>query len=95
MITVEKEVYEAVLRNSVRVNDLEAENHKLKEINLCHSEKLCDCEKEKQRLKELLKECREWIEFMEEKCRADENYKGTMYFKNLVKNIDEAIGEKK
>lgn len=42
----------------------------------------------------LLKECREWIEFMEEKCRADENYKGTMYFKNLVKKIDNAIGEK-
>lgn len=30
MITVEKEVYEAVLRNSVRVNDLEAENEQLK-----------------------------------------------------------------
>ena len=32
MITVEKEVYEAVLRNSVRVNDLEAENEQLKEL---------------------------------------------------------------
>ena len=32
MITVEKEVYEAILRNSVRVIDLEAENHKLKEL---------------------------------------------------------------
>lgn len=32
MITVEKEVYEAVLRNSVRVNDLEAENQQLKEL---------------------------------------------------------------
>ena len=31
MITVEKEVYEAVLRNSVRVSDLEAENQQLKE----------------------------------------------------------------
>lgn len=30
-IIVEKEVYEAVLRNSVRVNDLEAENQRLKE----------------------------------------------------------------
>ena len=30
MITVEKEVYEAVLRNSVRVSDLEAENQHLK-----------------------------------------------------------------
>lgn len=32
MITVEKEVYDAVLRNSVRVNDLEAENQQLKEL---------------------------------------------------------------
>jgi HKD family nuclease len=32
MITVEKEVYEAVLRNSVRVNDLEAVNQQLKEL---------------------------------------------------------------
>lgn len=32
MITVEKEVYEAVLRNSVKVNDLEAENQQLKEL---------------------------------------------------------------
>lgn len=32
MITVEKEVYEAVLRNSVRVNDLEAENQQLKDV---------------------------------------------------------------
>ena len=34
MITVEKEVYEAVLRNSVRVNDLEAENQRLREMVL-------------------------------------------------------------
>ena len=32
MITVEKEVYEAVLRNSVRVSDLEAENQQLKKL---------------------------------------------------------------
>lgn len=31
-VTVEKEVYEAVLRNSVKVADLEAENTKLKEL---------------------------------------------------------------
>lgn len=41
-----------------------------------------------QELKDLLKECREWIEFMEEKSRADENYKGTMYFKNLLTKLD-------
>ena len=37
MITVEKEVYEAVLRNSVRVSDLEAENQQLKKLLMeCH-----------------------------------------------------------
>ena len=39
MIMVEKEVYEAVLRNSVRVSDLEAENQQLKE--LLYSLKCC------------------------------------------------------
>lgn len=33
MITVEKEVYEAVLRNSLRVNELEKENERLKKLN--------------------------------------------------------------
>ena len=46
---------------------------------------------ENQQLKDLLKECREWIEFMEEKSRADENYKGTMYFKNLLTKIEEVL----
>jgi hypothetical protein len=46
---------------------------------------------ENQQLKELLIECREWIEFMEEKSRVDENYKGTMYFKNLLTKIDEVL----
>ena len=32
MITVEKEVYDVVLINSVRVNDLEKENRQLKEL---------------------------------------------------------------
>jgi hypothetical protein len=31
-ITIEKEVFEAVLRNSVKVADLDAENQKLKEL---------------------------------------------------------------
>lgn len=31
-ITIEKEVFEAVLRNSVKVADLEAENMQLKEL---------------------------------------------------------------
>lgn len=32
IIAVEREVYEAVLRNSVRVNNLETENQQLKEL---------------------------------------------------------------
>lgn len=69
MITVEKEVYEAVLRNSIKVCDLEAEN---------------------QQLKELLKECREVIEWY----KADCGYKDTPTEAVLTK-IDNAIGEKK
>lgn len=91
MIKVEKEVYEAVLRNSVRVNDLEAENHKLKEINLWHSEKSWDCEKEKQQLKELL---REWVQF-----EIDENPNDftviSERMSELANKTKQAIGEKK
>lgn len=92
MITVEKEVYEAVLRNSVRVNDLEAENHKLKEINLWHSEKSWDCEKEKQQLKELLKECKHIMNI--EKDFASCHFEKQKLDELLIK-IDNVIGEKK
>ena len=71
------------------------ENQRLKEL-LKNVTDEYDIEKQKALLKinelsGLLKECREWIEFMEEKSRADENYKGTMYFKNLLTKIDEAL----
>ena len=89
-VCVDKVAYEAVLRNSVRVNDLEAENHKLKEINLWHSEKSWDCEKEKQQLKELLKECREILEDITE--HTDYNEVG---IEKLLTKIDNAIGENK
>ena len=88
-ITVEKEVYEAVLRNSVRVNDLEAENHKLKEINLWHSEKLCDCEKENQQLKELLASAKDIIEWY-----STESGYIDLPTKDVLTQIDNAIGEK-
>lgn len=39
-ISIEKEVYEAVLRNSLRVNDLEKENAQLK-IECQEREKIC------------------------------------------------------
>jgi hypothetical protein len=86
MITVEKEVYEAVLRNSVRVNDLEAENHKLKEINLWHSEKSWNCEKENQQLKELLSKC------LDELAEFNNSYYPET--QELFSQIVNAIGEK-
>lgn len=56
MITVEKEVYEAVLRNSVRVNDLEAEKQRLREmvLNDVTMERAYKLREENQQLKELL-----------------------------------------
>ena len=70
MITVEKEVYEAVLRNSVRVSDLEAEN---------------------KQLKELLKECQHMI--LAYSINHDTFTKEKVI--DIVKQIDNAIGEKK
>lgn len=46
-------------------------------------------------LKLTLKECREWIEFMEEKMLEQDNIDGSLYFQRLLTKIDNAIGEKK
>lgn len=74
VIAVDKELYEAVLRNSARVNDLEAENYKLKEINLWHSEKSWNCEKEKQQLKELLLRCKRNFDEITKFCNDEIKY---------------------
>ena len=70
---------------------LREQNDKLNEMcnywSIEETERTMECYK----LKQLLKECREWIEFMEEKSRADENYKMTMYFKNLLTKINEVL----
>lgn len=74
MIQVEKEVYEAVLRNSLRVNELE-QALKLTKANGKYPDKISKlksriaslCEENKQ-LIELLKECKEAIE------KAQKNY---------------------
>ena len=50
---------------------------------------------ENQQLKELLKECREWIEFLDVKMKSEKNPKNAMYFEVLLLKIDNAIGEKK
>ena len=57
-ITIEKEVYEAVLRNSVKVADLEAENMQLRQF--CEEFNALKVAEENQKLKELLKE---WVKF--------------------------------
>lgn len=62
VIAVDKELYNAVLKNSIRANDLDDENRRLKEINYWHSEQLWESSKRNQQLKELLKECREILE---------------------------------
>ncbi len=59
-IAVEKEVYEAVLRNSVKVADLEAENMQLRQF--CEGFNALNVAEENQKLKQLLKECKETIE---------------------------------
>lgn len=51
--------------------------------------------KENQQLKELLKECREWIEFLDVKMKAEKSPKNSMCFEVMLLKIDNAIGEKK
>lgn len=65
-ITIEKEVYEAVLRNSVKVADLEAENQRLKKVE----RKKGALVNENYKLKKLLKECGRQLEEVE-LCRYD------------------------
>ena len=80
-IIVEKEVYEAVLRNSLRVCDLEKENEDLiSRKNWCNARAKKILEKNKQ-LKQLLKECRKLIN---ECIRGD-------YKDELCERIDEVL----
>jgi hypothetical protein len=69
-ITIEKEVYEAVLRNSVKVADLEAENMQLRQF--CEGFNTLEVSAENQRLKSLLKDLRELIgnNFLNHKMRV-------------------------
>ena len=80
VIAVDKELYDTVLKNSIRANDLDDENRRLKEINCWHSEQLWESSKRNQQLKELLIECREILE--------KETYD------LMVKKIDNTIGER-
>lgn len=95
-ITVEKEVYEAVLRNSLRVYDLEEENAKLKErndslnsrdINLCRiANRIRD---ENFALKELLKECR--TQLLNKPIREIQYDTKMAELKDLLKRIYEVL----
>lgn len=44
-------------------------------------------------LKLTLKECREWIEYLEDIMLEKENIDGADYFQRLLTKIDNAIGE--
>ena len=88
MITVEKEVYEAVLRNSVRVKDLEAENAQLRKF--LEEFNALDVAKENQQLKEMLYKCREKLDRLDYGCEV---WQGELT--GFIEEIDNAIGEKK
>lgn len=95
-----------MIKNVVEtIDELVEENQKLSHQNeYLNSAYIAECNRadeledslqqswrNERKLKELLKECEEWIDFLEEKSRADENYKGTMYFKELLTKIDEVL----
>ena len=48
---------------------------------------------ENKKLKELLKECREWIEFLGARMKSEKNPKNAMYFEVMLFKIDNIIGE--
>ena len=96
MITVEKEVYDTVLRNSVRVNDLEAENEQLKKdirygfaVDGIVMEKMDKINAENQQLKELLYKCREKLDWLN---GGYDVWGGELT--DFIEEIDNAIGEK-
>lgn len=66
-IQVEKEVYEAVLRNSVKVADLEAENRRLKKIERKKGKLVNENYKLKKKYEQLLKKLEELKKFKDEK----------------------------
>ena len=83
MITVEKEVYEAVLRNSVRVSDLEAENQQLKGYN--------------EYLRNIIIECEPYIENVCTALNMEKFANGGFLYKSneVLSKIRTIIGEKK
>lgn len=94
-VCVDKMAYEAALRNSIKVNDLEAENQQLKELldssletnkALAHRLNLC---------KDLLLECKYKIIADLDNARLCESSVDIEDFEYLLNRIDNAIGEKK
>ena len=54
-----------------------------------------DLKEENKQLKELLLECREWVEFLKAKMKLEKNPKNAMYFEVMLLKMNDAIGEKK
>ena len=90
-IIVEKEVYEAVLRNSLRVCDLEKENEDLiSRKNWCNARAKKILEKNKQ-LKQLLKECRDVVDENLEFSKSIGRNRISPRNEGLLKRIDEVL----
>ena len=83
-ITIEKEVYECVLRNSVKVADLYAENMQLRQF--CEGFNTLEVSEENQKLKELLLKCREKLDELDYGCEV---WQGELT--GFIEEIDEAL----
>ncbi len=77
------------------LEELKIDNHNLNAWIKNFQPKYKEIEKENQQLKWLLLECREWIEFLSVKMKAEKSPKNAMYFEVMLTKIDNAIGEKK
>jgi BMFP domain-containing protein YqiC len=83
-IVVEKEVYESVLKNSVKVADLEAENMQLRQF--CEEFNALDVAEENQQLKEMLLKCREKLDKLDYGCEV---WQGELT--DFINEIDEVL----
>lgn len=83
-ITIEKEVFEAILRNSVKVADLEAENIQLRQF--CEEFNALNVAEENTKLKNLLKEIRGKLKYINTP-KNQHNIFGNV----IMAKIDEAL----
>ena len=88
-ITIEKEVYECILRNSVKVADLEAENMQLRQF--CEEFNALNIAKENQQLKELLNEIDDVYSVGINK--SEDNEDEYIIYKSTFKRLDELFNK--